>query len=186
MRLLLCLGGVLLVLTPDFSATNAQILGTVQCAGSPVVASRTAADDSLALLQLTAGSADHSGVLKKPELAAALSVLVPGLGQVYNGEILKGAAVMAGFLGSIAVCIAVGIGDTYDSIGTKGWIGVGMVATSYLWGVIDAPISAQRINRENLNNTTRSLLEIHTGACSISLKTGVTPGRISACVHLGI
>jgi TM2 domain-containing membrane protein YozV len=187
MRLfLLFLAGGLLVLTPEYRTMNAQDRGRVQDLGSLVGTFGTAVDDSLSLRHSTEGSVDHSDVLKNPELATALSVLVPGLGQVYNGEPVKGAVIMAGFLGSIAVCIAANIGDTNDSIGTKGWIGVGMVATSYLWGVIDAPISAQRINRERSNRTTQSLLEIRAGACSISLTTGMAPGGISACVRLGI
>jgi TM2 domain-containing membrane protein YozV len=154
--------------------------------GTAMVTSGAAMDDSLALRRLTAELAVQSGVAKNPELAMALSVLVPGLGQVYNGEVLKGAAVMAGFLGSIAGCIAVGIGGTHDSIGTKGWIGVGMVATSYLWGVIDAPLSATRIDRERSGGTPHSLLEFHTGDHAIAFTAGISRGAINACVCLGI
>jgi TM2 domain-containing membrane protein YozV len=184
--LLLSLAGALLVFSPGVRAIKAQDRVSEKGFGVPIVASGAAMDDSLALRRLTAGSAVQSGVAKNPELAAALSVLVPGLGQVYNGEVLKGAAVMASFLGSIAVCIGVKIGGTHDSIGTKGWIGVGMVATSYLWGITDASMSAARINRERSGGTPHSLLEFHAGDHAISFTAGISLGGINAGVCFGI
>jgi TM2 domain-containing membrane protein YozV len=177
----------LLVLAPDYRPLNAQDRGSVDSPVSICAAIfHAAADDSLANRHPTERLADNSDVLKNPELAGALSVLVPGLGQVYNGETVKGISVLTGFLGGIAVCIAAKIGDTNDSIGASGWLGVGMIGTAYLWGIIDAPLSANRINRENATRGMGPLIEIHAGAYSISLKTGITPHGISACVRLGV
>jgi TM2 domain-containing membrane protein YozV len=185
-RTLLCLAGSLLVLLPNHNTIRAQDRQSIPDLRSLQVASRTVMNDSLAPLPSAERPVNDLDELKNPRLAGAFSVLVPGLGQIYNGELLKGAVIMAGFLGGIAVCITADIGDTNDEIGTLGWFGVGMVGTSYLWGVIDAPLSANRINQQNASRGMPSLLEIHAGAYSISFKAGVAPHGISACVRLGV
>jgi tetratricopeptide (TPR) repeat protein len=43
------------------------------------------------------------GPQRKPSYAALFSLVLPGLGQIYNGELLKGAAVMLGFVVLLAV-----------------------------------------------------------------------------------
>ena len=100
---------------------------------------------------------------RNPWLAFGLSALVPGAGQFYNGQYAKGVPQLgAAIAGSALVFSAVR--DNYEDIhgdwidaddddqkavyGGLLWLG------GLLWSVIDAPASANRINRE-------SRLELH-------------------------
>ena len=174
-RLVFLLAGGLLILMLCQESIKAQDRG---------FAPGSTPDDSLLRGQLKEAAEGRSDALKNPELAGALSVLVPGLGQIYNGEQVKGAIIMAAFLGSIGVCVAADIGGTPGSISTLGWIGVGMVGTSYLWGIIDAPVAAHRINKEMLGGTSQSVLEIQVGGYSLSLRAGMTRYGAVACVAI--
>ena len=96
---------------------------------------------------------------KNPNTAFALSFFVPGAGQVYNGEPEKGAVQFMGFavgailvLGQIDERVSLWRSDSetitrwskmlHLAVGGMLWLG------SSLWSWIDAPISANRINRE--------------------------------------
>ena len=96
---------------------------------------------------------------KNPGTAFALSFFVPGAGQVYNGERVKGAVQFMGFavgailvLGQIDERVSLWRSDSetitrwskllHLAVGGMLWLG------SSLWSMIDAPISASRINRE--------------------------------------
>ncbi|MCY3737061.1 MAG: DUF5683 domain-containing protein [Gemmatimonadaceae bacterium] len=101
-----------------------------------------------------------SGAQRKPRnpwLASGLSAVIPGTGQFYNGQYLKGVPQLgAATAGSALVFLAAR--DNYEDIygywvdpdnddrnavyGGVLWLG------GLLWSVIDAPISANRINRE--------------------------------------
>ena len=70
--------------------------------------------------------------MKSPSLALILSLLIPGVGQMYNGEVGKGFFLLLIYLFSY-VCIAIGIG-------------VVMVPAVWIWGMIDAYKVAQQIN----------------------------------------
>ena len=96
---------------------------------------------------------------KEPWLAFALSFVLPGTGQFYNDQYTKGAlqlgAVMAG-----AGLVFVGVQDNYKAwdgpwidpdqdnnrIGVPGGI---LWACTHLWSIIDAPLSAIRINEQS-------------------------------------
>jgi len=87
---------------------------------------------------------------KSPPLALALSVLVPGAGQVYNGDYLKGGIMFGGAVITIGPVIltasdVLGLDDDTSGTGTHilGAVGVGLI----LWSWIDAPLSAKAINR---------------------------------------
>ena len=87
---------------------------------------------------------------KSPALALALSVVVPGAGQVYNGHYLKGALVFGGaalMAGPIILTASDVLGLDDDTSGTTvhvlGAAGMGLI----LWSWIDAPLSAKAINR---------------------------------------
>ena len=88
---------------------------------------------------------------KSPVLAFVASAVITGAGQAYNGEWKKGAIQFTGSVaGAVMVLSAVGDDETLDeednetlvAIGALLWIGSGV------WSMIDAPISANRINRE--------------------------------------
>lgn len=87
---------------------------------------------------------------KSPALALGLSLLVPGAGQFYNGELLKGAVMLGGAVASswAIVLTAADIleldDDTSDTtVHVVGGIGMAIV----VWSWIDAPLSARAINR---------------------------------------
>jgi TM2 domain-containing membrane protein YozV len=88
---------------------------------------------------------------KSPAAACILSIVVPGLGQHYNGQHLKGAVQEVLFVAGatmVLVSVASGLSDWSGegwepAVGTTGLI---ITGGSYLWSVIDAPISASRIN----------------------------------------
>jgi hypothetical protein len=100
---------------------------------------------------------------KSPVTAFLLSLFVPGVGQYYNGEIGKGIVQQAFVLGG-CVTAAAGIkeelhiyydpwGDPYYSYHKREktpwyWVGLCTAAGAYIWSVIDAPLSADRTNRE--------------------------------------
>jgi TM2 domain-containing membrane protein YozV len=71
---------------------------------------------------------------KSPGLAAVLSFLWCGLGQIYNGEIGKGVAMLAAYIVSVVLI----------------FIAIGLVTTPllWIWGMIDAYNTAERLNRE--------------------------------------
>jgi TM2 domain-containing membrane protein YozV len=90
---------------------------------------------------------------KSPAVAFWLSFLYPGMGQFYNGQIGKG-IVMA----SIGTASYVGFFMAFNSIdlstfdeGNSTLLLVSSVVLvgTYLWSVIDAPVSAKAINRRN-------------------------------------
>lgn len=62
---------------------------------------------------------------KEPAVALLLSFFLPGVGQIYNGDIGKGIAFMIGFWVLV-------------------WIGIGLVF--WIWAMIDAYQSATNIN----------------------------------------
>jgi len=112
---------------------------------------------SILLLLLTAtliGSTAHTVEAqaesrKSPWGAFALSVLLPGAGQAYNGQWGKGGLMLGGVVVSSGVvladdCDVFSTGNNCGFLTAAGFIGmVGFV----LWSWIDAPITANAINR---------------------------------------
>ena len=86
---------------------------------------------------------------KSPVVACALSLFIPGAGQAYNDEWGKGAIhfVVGGVL-----AFPVGLAASYGGPGGAANILVGVGALIVLgvrvWSIIDAPISANRINKQ--------------------------------------
>ncbi|GAE26369.1 hypothetical protein JCM9140_2424 [Halalkalibacter wakoensis JCM 9140] len=75
--------------------------------------------------------------LKSPGLAAVLSALWCGLGQIYNGQIGKGIAFMIiQFINALLMIIIIGF-ITYPIM----WI----------WGMVDAYRQAEELNRQSSN-----------------------------------
>jgi TM2 domain-containing membrane protein YozV len=86
---------------------------------------------------------------KSPFLAWFLSWLYPGVGQFYNGSVGKGVTMTALATGGLG-CLYAGVID-FDNGGEGDLIGVGLLVYlgASVWSMIDAPISAARINRRN-------------------------------------
>ena len=72
---------------------------------------------------------------KNPTVATILSVLITGLGQLYNGQILKGIM----FLGMMAVALVL----MSVSFGTLFFLPL----IVWIWCVVDANRSAKRVNQ---------------------------------------
>ncbi len=99
---------------------------------------------------------------KNAGMAFALSALLPGLGQYYNGEPLKGVIQEALFFGGFVVAASAGIGDQkiFDPVRndstnkttTTGYLPMGLIFSEvgWMWSWIDAPLSANRINKQKL------------------------------------
>jgi TM2 domain-containing membrane protein YozV len=73
--------------------------------------------------------------MKNPGLAAVLSFFICGLGQIYNGQIMKGIIVI--------VCYAIAWGLTFIVIGFF------IVPIFWIWGMYDAYKTAENINKRN-------------------------------------
>jgi len=87
---------------------------------------------------------------RSPGTAMALSFLIPGGGQYYNADYLKGGIMTGVYVGGWILMIS-GISSTsfYDNGGTALTIaGAGLILGSYIWSIIDAPIGAQNYNEK--------------------------------------
>ena len=107
--------------------------------------------------------------MKEPWLACGLSILIPGAGQFYNGQYKKGVTQLGSALaGSGLIFLAVRdnfediSGDRVDPKGNDGtavfggflWLG------GLLWSAIDAPISANMINRQSQHSSPSHLFKV--------------------------
>ena len=78
---------------------------------------------------------------KNPGVAFLLSFLLPGGGQYYNGELVKGIVIDALWLISIGAILS----EEDEGIA----IGLLLSSANSIYSWIDAPVSANRINRRN-------------------------------------
>ena len=92
---------------------------------------------------------------KNPWLAFGLSFSVPGLGQYYNGHNAKGTVqIVAATAGAVVMFSALEDdvklinGDTIDPDDDNNVSAIGALVylSSFIWSVVDAPMSANRIN----------------------------------------
>lgn len=112
----------------------------------------------------------HIGVQKKnPWLAFGLSALITGGGQFYNGQHRKGVAQLGGVIVGIGLMVSA-IEDDYEYVSGRvvdpdgdnanAVLGLLLVFGNSLWSIIDAPISADRINQQNQQPSYGHLIEI--------------------------
>jgi hypothetical protein len=101
---------------------------------------------------------------KSPWLAFLLSYFLPGMGQIYNGETVKGILLAGGFVAGASMAVLGAGGSEHSSSTNKPifYSGLTMAAVSYLWSLIDAPISASRINDENGKKFSEKYFELKT------------------------
>ena len=71
--------------------------------------------------------------MRSPILAAVLSLIVAGLGQIYNGQVTKGVLLIVAQLINTALTVVL-----------IGWILMPIVG---LWSMIDAYVTAERNNK---------------------------------------
>ncbi len=130
---------------------------------------------------------------KGPWLACGLSLLIPGAGQFYNDQYNKGVPQLgAAIVGSGLVFMAVRdnyediYGDWVDPddddriavIGGLLWLG------GLLWSAIDAPISANRINRRGQQPGQAHLLKFDDDRAILSVDTVAQRDRSGARLTL--
>lgn len=94
---------------------------------------------------------------KDPTVATALSVMIPGGGQIYAGEAVKGGVILVGSGVALATGVAVAKRDPYFGCPDPCWefdtgpllVGAGIAGALWLYGVVDASGAARRANRRN-------------------------------------
>ena len=95
---------------------------------------------------------------KNPWIALGLSVLVPGLGQFYNGQPVKGSIQFGLVVGGYTMFLLAVDDDIVYADGTVldvndddaiGGLGILVAGGAVIWSIIDAPISANNINKRN-------------------------------------
>ncbi len=132
----------------------------------------------------TRGTRGSTGSMRRnPWLAFGLSALIPGTGQFYNGQYMKGVPQLGAALGGSALVFSA-VRDNYQDIygdwidaddddqgavyGGLLWLG------GLLWSVIDAPASANRINRERQPGS-------GDGGVTLDLHPAGAMGRVPDC-----
>ena len=138
------------------------------------------------------GIGPSMGTKKEPWLAFGLSFLIPGAGQFYNGQHSKGVVQLgAVVLGWGLMISAVEdnyevYGDMYDPDDDDGSAGLGVLLWlgGTLWSWIDAPISANRINRENQQSNYGHLMEFDVDRTTLGVDAVVHPNRVDTRVTL--
>ena len=111
----------------------------------------------------------HIGVSKKnPWLAGGLSLLSPGLGQIYNGQYSK-LAIQFGAAIVVLGLLYSGLEDDFrydgrrldpDDDEWKVTSGISLWAGVEVWSVVDAYLSANEINEQNQQPSYGHLIEI--------------------------
>lgn len=89
---------------------------------------------------------NKEGMLEKRKslpLACVFSALVPGLGQIYNGEVYKGVAFMVATYGVETSAV-----ESMTKSPALGILNAAVALGIYVWNVIDAPCSSNRINKQ--------------------------------------
>ncbi len=101
---------------------------------------------------------------RSPETAFCLACVVAGGGHLYTGETVKGVALLGVAVAGLVAGSVVSNGDDYESCEynpetfeceptgagrTPLWVGVGVAAGSWIYGIIDSRASADRVNTRN-------------------------------------
>lgn len=107
----------------------------------------TVLQSTIKTVAVTLARAGEKPDYKSPVTAFFFSLLVPGTGQIYNGDYWKAALQMGGI---IATGLMVSNNEKYTSDDAQKSVtfGLGIFIGIWAWSVIDAPISAGRVNRE--------------------------------------
>lgn len=86
---------------------------------------------------------------KSPVLAGILSAILPGSGQVYNGQWIKASVQWVLLTGSIYLMIYdIDFDSESQDLPATSIAGISIGAATWIWSVVDAVISANQINKE--------------------------------------
>lgn len=106
---------------------------------------------------------------RNPASAGCLSCIIPGLGQIYNGEPAKGCLQFGMFSGGMTFAFFAGWAEFYNSFGGGSsdssnaaiYGSLAVAAFGWLWSVIDATETAKAINDRNSKNRLGHLMEFN-------------------------
>lgn len=101
-------------------------------------------------------TAQHPGE-KSAGAAFMFSVFLPGGGQFYNGEGLKGLAMLVGFFGALAI-------GSHQNDPSEEDLGVAVGIGIWALSLVDAPLSARRINRARRAEATTTASHVDVAA----------------------
>ena len=130
---------------------------------------------------------------KEPWLAFGLSFLIPGAGQFYNGQHNKGVAQLGAVVLGFGLMISAVEDDYEDRYGDlvdpddddgKAGLGVLLWLGGTLWSVIDAPISANRINQQSQQSHYGHLMEFDVDRATLGVDPVVQPDRVGTRLTL--
>jgi len=99
---------------------------------------------------------------KSPLASFLLSFFVPGIGQYYNGQILKGLALQTGFVVGILYLGRDSDSKSSANSNNSELLGSFLMMSCWAISIIDAPMSSNRIN-ENKRQTYGHFLEFKQG-----------------------
>ncbi len=178
-----------------------------QTSGAPVIAEPIQTSSNLIG---SMGESPRPIVLKdekSPGLALGLSALLPGCGQYYNGDYVKGAVQTGVFATGIILALTLGTESSYSSNAytdygyygtytyyrpeteewTSAWmyVGIGVAAGAWIWSVIDAPISANSTNDESAGSTYGNMIESSNPKCVVGVDVTALQGGagVNLVVH---
>ncbi len=143
------------------------------------------------LTQATADNSTNAVVLaepgpgpRKPAIALALSILVPGAGQVYNGQIAKGVVFASLFYGGVVMITLADITRSHKSITGFGWMCVMTVAGTHVWNMVDAASTAQRLSDEAAQHS--HAFETTVGTHALAFDAAVVPRAAGVRIEFGL
>ena len=136
----------------------------------------------------------HIGIQEKnPVVSCILSLLIPGVGQFYNGEPSKGIAHLGMFIGGWSFYwynsqIVYKAGRPYGYIDKRNaglaLLGFLTVVGAHVWSAVDAPISANRINRQSQQPSYGHLIELGGSRATLGVDPVVSQGNLGTRLML--
>jgi TM2 domain-containing membrane protein YozV len=124
---------------------------------------------------------------KSPATAFACSLVIPGLGQMYNEEVGKGFTFFGGALfGSGLIVLG---SDQDDSIGDLIYdFGFIVASVCYIYSLIDAPLTAQKITKESRIKNAKRLKKVSSifDNDNNNFSININPYIRSSCVGVGL
>lgn len=119
---------------------------------------------------------------KSPTVAFLLSFVLTGAGQYYNGDVTKGVTQELLVIGGYVLAFTAGIEyNRNNEITHWFYTGFGIVIGSHIWSMIDAPLSANKINKRR-HQYYGHLFEVQNNDHALGFDLG--PTKDGFCFHL--